>query len=115
RTHSVADEYPGNGASKSSRSGARKLLSKLSMLTQLHAWKADFNQCTGRQLISALSRASRKYAKTNGELPFVLIGHSKQFTRKNEQSLRLFLEHVGADKPRYRFANLSETAAQRWN
>ena len=88
----------------------KKLLSKLSMLTQLQAWKADFNQCTGRQLIAALTRASLKYSGVAGELPFVLIGHSKQFTRANERSLRLFLEYVKADKANCRFANLSETA-----
>ena len=32
---------------------AKKLLKKLAMLTRRHAWKADFNQCTGRQLIGA--------------------------------------------------------------
>jgi len=88
---------------------ATKVMKKISMMTRGHAWKADFNQCTGGQLVGALKRAARRYADVKGELPFVLIGHSKQFTQANARSLRPFLEFVHADKARCRFAKLSET------
>src|SRR5207245_2254072 len=55
----------------------RKILKKLSLLTHNHPWKADFNQCTGRQLTGAVKRASQVHdPKGNAQLPFVLIGHS---------------------------------------
>jgi hypothetical protein len=46
-----------------------------------HAWKADFNQCTGRQLIAAIKRASARFASFDAPLLFVLIGPSKLFSR----------------------------------
>jgi hypothetical protein len=116
RAHSVADYYPGPApGSSASTSAPRKVLNKLSMLTRLHAWKADFNQCTGRQLIGAVKRVDRKYLNPSAALPFVLIGHSKQFTTENERSLQPFLEYVGAHEARYKFANLSQTAVENRN
>lgn len=113
RAHSVAGQTAAVSIRTSKRGGAAKrFLRKFSTLTQRHAWKADFNQCTGRQLIAALRRAARKYSGTGGDLPFVLIGHSKQFTQANERSLEPFLEYVGAEQARYRFANLSEITVQ---
>jgi hypothetical protein len=76
---------------------------KLSFLTKKHVWKADFNQCTGGQLIKALHRAERKTTGISDDLPFVLIGHSKIFSRWNEQSLRPFLEHVARHSQRFGF------------
>jgi hypothetical protein len=76
----------------------------LSMLTRKHAWKADFNQCTGRQLIGALKRAEARYAGMTGDLPYVLIGHSKLFTEANERSLRVLLDFVAGEKSRFGFA-----------
>src|SRR5437870_5387884 len=52
--------------------GKRHFVHWLSLLTQRHAWKADFNQCTGRQLIQALHRAECKCAGIRTDLPFVL-------------------------------------------
>lgn len=110
RNHRIAAAYHNGGDAAAARPTlATKVIKKISMLTRLHAWKADFNQCTGRQLVGALNRASLKYAGMEDELPFVLIGHSKQFTRANERSLRPFLEFVSADKARCRFAKLGET------
>ena len=68
-----------------------------------HAWKADFNQCTGRQLIRALNRGADRYAGAAASVPFVLIGHSKLFTGWNERSLRPFLAYVAANRPRFDF------------
>jgi len=108
RNHSVANDYVEAGVgSRAAKSPAEKIIGRLSMLTHLHPWKADFNQCTGRQLVAALKRASHKYNGVVGELPFVLIGHSKQFTRANERSLQPFLEFIGADRAQYGFSNLS--------
>src|SRR5207253_5311739 len=67
----------GNGI----RSGLRKLTTK-------HAWKADFNQCTGRQLIGALERGAKNSNGNRRDLPFVVIGHSKLFTLWNERTVR---------------------------
>jgi peptidoglycan/xylan/chitin deacetylase (PgdA/CDA1 family) len=84
---------PKSGAAKK-----RSILGKAKMLVTQHAWKMDFNQCTGRQLIEGLKRVEEKYGHRDVPLPFVLIGHSKTFTRHNERSLRPFLEFV-ADRP----------------
>jgi hypothetical protein len=72
-----------------------------------HAWKADFNQCGGCQLTNALRRAVRRYDLHAGErLPFVLIGHSKLFTRRNEAVVRPFLAHSARHPRRYGFETL---------
>jgi len=73
-------------------------------LRRRHAWKADFNQCSGRQLIRALERAQAQYDLPGAELPFVLIGHSKLFTALNQWSLRPFLAHVAKHAGRFAFA-----------
>jgi hypothetical protein len=68
-------------------------------LWQRHAWKADFNQCGSNQLIHALHRASRRYDPRQDKLlPFILIGHPKLFTKRNERNLAGFLAH-GAQHP----------------
>jgi hypothetical protein len=79
-----------------------------------HAWKADFNQCTGRQLIRAVNRAERFAARQSSTdpVPFVLIGHSKLFTRTNARSLEPFLRYTASQKQRFRFGTLSEALAQ---
>jgi GT2 family glycosyltransferase len=81
----------------------RTLLDKASFLTKRHAWKADFNQCTGSQLIDALLRADRQASVISDDIPFVMIGHSKLFNSRNEKSLRPFLEFVAQNKDRYGF------------
>jgi len=73
------------------------------------AWKADFNQCSGRQLAGALKRVERLYGNARAEVPFVLIGHSKLFTPYNETSLAPFLKFVASHPPKYcfsRFGNM---------
>jgi hypothetical protein len=99
RNHPIATEYRNGGDAAAVRPTlTTKVIKKISMLTRLHAWKADFNQCTGRQLIAALNRAACKYASAKGELSFVLIGHSKLFTRFNQWSFQPFLAYV-AQRP----------------
>lgn len=76
-------------------------------LLRRHAWKADFNQCSGRQLVGALQRAAAAGAVAGrSSVPFVMIGHSKLFTRFNETSLAPFLAHAAARRERYRFDTL---------
>jgi hypothetical protein len=88
---------------------------KLTFLTKKHAWKADFNQCTGRQLINALHRAENKTTSVSGDIPFVLIGHSKIFSRWNEQSLRPFLEHVTRYPERFGFGTFGLFQEKIWH
>ncbi len=92
--------------------------SRLSFLTRRHAWKADFNQCSGRQLIAALERAEAAQGPTQQVLPFVLIGHSKIYSRMNERSLKSFLAYVAARPERFgfaRFCDLMPKAGERAN
>lgn len=70
-----------------------------------HAWKADFNQCSGHQLIRALKRAEAQHQ--GGAGTFVLIGHSKLFTKYNERSLQPFLAFVAEHPERFRFLGIS--------
>lgn len=76
---------------------------RLVRLLGRHAWKADFNQCTGAQLIRALQRAATRHPVGEHPLPFVLIGHSKLFNAWNEYSLRPFLSHIAANSDRFGF------------
>jgi hypothetical protein len=73
-----------------------------------HAWKADFNQCSGRQLVCALERAHRRYVVDAKPLPFVLIGHSKLFSSFNAWSLETFLAHVARQPDRFSFGRFSD-------
>ncbi len=107
RSHRIANyeqfSVPGG---TTQTNGQGKLLGKLGQLTQLHPWKADFNQCSGRQLICALKRADARHWQGQTVLPFVLIGHSKLFTRLNERSLRPFLSFVQSQSDRFGFARI---------
>jgi hypothetical protein len=87
---------------------SKKISKALGMAFRRHAWKADFNQCSGNQLIGALKRAETKYGKGKNRLPFVLIGHSKLFTHSNERSLRSFLSFVSQHSSRFEFAKFDE-------
>jgi hypothetical protein len=76
----------------------------IASLVQRHAWKADFNQCGGKQLISALQKASTHYCRHEDTwVPFVLIGHSKLFTHRNERSLKPFLAYSAQFRDKFGF------------
>ncbi len=108
RSHRIARNRQLNGISSDSRmNGRRGPLGNLALLAKRHPWKADFNQCTGRQLIRALERARTSHPGSSVDLPFVLIGHSKLFTRPNERSLQPFLSLVRSRPGRFRFATLA--------
>lgn len=93
----------------------RSRLDRLLRVAQRHAWKADFNQCTGRQLIAALKRAERKCPTASADIPLVLIGHSKLFTRLNERSLRRCLHFVGQNRGRFGYATFGMFALEQKN
>lgn len=107
RLHRVgagSTEGEAGGAGRQGGSGGR--LARF--FTTRHAWKMDFNQCTGGQLISALRRVEAKSRSYPVELPVVLIGHSKLFTRQNAWSLGRFLRFV-ADRPsRFAFGTFAD-------
>ena len=96
------------------RSLAAKVFDKAKMLVRQHPWKMDFNQCTGKQLIDGLLRAEARYGHPDVALPFVLIGHSKTFTRHNERSLRPFLEFVQKHSDRFTFGTFGDFDAERY-
>jgi hypothetical protein len=90
---------------------AKNTRPKLPSLFEKHPWKADFNQCTGRQLIDALLRAEKETSATE-ILPFILIGHSKLFTSWNEIALRPFLAFVSKQEARFGFDRVSNFSQQ---
>jgi hypothetical protein len=73
-----------------------------------YAWKADFNQCSGRQLMATIKRANVLFATKTRSLPFVLIGHSKLFSRLNEWSLRPFLAYIRKYPHMYKFGTFGD-------
>ena len=81
---------------------------RLGRLLGRHAWKMDFNQCSGRQLIGGLLRAEQKVRGSACVLPLVLIGHSKLFTKANAKALRPFLQFVAAHGDRFTFGRFSD-------
>jgi hypothetical protein len=88
----------------------------LRSLTQHFAWKADFNQCGGRQLIHAIERADTLFSQSAaGPLPFVLIGHSKIYTRFNQWSLEPFLSFIARHSDRFGFAKFSDFDLQNFS
>lgn len=76
--------------------------------TRKHAWKADFNQCSGTQLIRALRRADDTHGRGDAHLPFILIGHSKLFSRFNERSVVPLLEHIASRPTQYQFGRFRD-------
>jgi hypothetical protein len=98
--------HAGNGQNPSSSARLRRALA---LLTGRHAWKLDFNQCSGRQLIAGLERVAKRYDAPDRTLPVVLIGHSKTYTKLNERLLDPFLEYVAAQSDRFQFATFRHT------
>jgi hypothetical protein len=104
RCHRVPDTLEnsgGCGVSADARDSS--VTRRLGRLVSRHAWKADFNQCTGGQLIAALRRGADRHRDSHQPLPFVLIGHSKLFSPRNERTLRPFLVYVARNSSQYGF------------
>lgn len=111
----VADPMAGGGGVGGGQGSLpAKLAKKVGMLFRRHPWKMDFNQCTGKQLIAGLERVERRYGHPDEPLPFVLIGHSKTFTRHNERSLRPFLEYVSAHPDRFSWGTFRDFDVERY-
>jgi hypothetical protein len=107
RRHRVASASGDGDASRDAKAHrGRRLTSLIRVVTQRHAWKADFNQCPGKQLIRALERAAAVHP-TSESLPFVLIGHSKLFGRCSENSVRVFLQHVAWNPEKFNFGKFN--------
>lgn len=106
RLHRLSDDSPTAPSTRAGSSADR--FSSLRRALGPYAWKADFNQCTGHQLIGAIKRATTRFDQADGTLPFVLIGHSKLFSRFNEWSLRPFLAHVRKHPGRFLFGKFAD-------
>lgn len=109
RLNPLPDAEPTSGASPK-----KSITAKVKKLVAQHAWKMDFNQCTGRQLIEGLLRVEQRYGHRDVPLPFVLIGHSKTFTRHNERSLRPFLEFVQENPDRFSWGTFRDFDPERY-
>ena len=100
--------FVGQGERVASESSDSVKRSKLQKITEAQAWRADFNQCSGSQLSAALDRAHVRYQHLDGDLPFVLIGHSKLHNRFGRGALRTFLRYVERNPSRYGFSTFAE-------
>ncbi len=99
----------GSRSSRTKHVRVERSLSKIkSFFTGSHAWKLDFNQCSGRQLIRGIKRIEDRYRNIKHDVPVVLIGHSKLFTKINERNLKLFLKYIVANHSEYSFSTFGE-------
>jgi hypothetical protein len=101
----AAPAHKTNGDRLSGQSIAAKLKQ---LLLQKHAWKADFNQASARQLIAALERAHGKYGNHETPVPFVLIGHPKLFNSHNQRQLEHLLHFIQRHPDKYRFGGYGD-------
>jgi hypothetical protein len=60
------------------------------------AWKFDYNQATGRQMIYTLKKIQK--SNLTKDTKIVLIGHSKTFNHYNEKTLDKFLKYASKQK-----------------
>jgi hypothetical protein len=104
RLHKVSSDFSAKQASRVNVKNDRR---NSSWIFRKSAWKADFNQCSARQLIHALVRAEKQVGPT-GDAPVVLIGHSKLFTRLNEYRLRPFLAFLRSHHLRFSFGTFRD-------
>lgn len=93
---------------KPQKSSLNKISKLISLIRHPQPRKMDFNQCTGNQLISTMKRIERKHGSRRDDIPVVLIGHSKIFTKQNASSLRHYLRFIADNPKRYFFATFSD-------
>jgi hypothetical protein len=105
---------PPPAAGNGSGAGVGTLRGLRDLFLRKHPWKLDFNQCSGRQLIAAARRVQKVYGRASGDLPIVLIGHSKIFTRINERSLEGFLRFVSDNGDAFAFGTFEDFDLQRF-
>lgn len=77
-------------------------------LTKRHPWKADFNQCTGRQLACALNPILEKDTNSFQNALFLLIGHSKLYTPLNALVLTPLFLRIQESPDSCRFSLFSD-------
>ncbi len=106
--HAKYDEPAMEVQAPETQNNTSKFSKLMSFFTDKHAWKFDFNQCTGAQLIRGLKRIDRQYGHLEKKLPVVLIGHSKIFTKINEKSLASFLDFIASNPDKYCFAKFGD-------
>lgn len=95
-------------ANKLKQPKMKKIIKMIKKLFTKHALKADFNQCTGKQLINQLKQVERDHSCSEDEIPFVTIGHSKLFTKINEKSIMPFLRFVSEHSEQYKFVTFQD-------
>jgi len=76
------------------------------------AWKLDFNQATGNQLIKALKNINLNYGNMGVPIPIVLIGHSKSFINLNEWQLKPLLEFISLSNNTFEFSTFDDLALE---
>jgi len=112
------DFEPSPPASAGNGAGAWRITGRLKRLRDLvlgrHAWKLDFNQCSGRQLIAAVERIRKRHGQAASDLPIVLIGHSKIFTGVNERSLEPFLGFLAGAGDSFAFGTFRDFDLERF-
>jgi len=87
----------------------KSVISKLySKLTGKSALKADFNQCTGKQLIKQLKAVESDCPQAKVDIPFITIGHSKLYNSLNENRLKSFLKFVADNPEKYCFSTFKD-------
>jgi hypothetical protein len=101
RRHAFGE--PASRAFVAKETKAARVPKFLKTLFRKHPRKADFNQCSGKQLVNSLKRAHSRHRSEAEALPFVLIGHSKLFTRQNEKALLPLLQFVANTPDKYSF------------
>lgn len=108
RIHNFKDAEPFNVPKQTEENtSAAKESNFFSKINKRHALKADFNQCTGRQLIKQLKSVQNDYKGIDIDIPFVTIGHSKLFNKLNEISLKPFLKFVNDNRNELSFATFN--------
>jgi hypothetical protein len=113
RTEAEVSVAPVAGAGRV-KSALRTGVGLLSDLFHKHAWKLDFNQCSGSQMVSALRRARARHADRIMDLPIVLIGHSKLFNAFNAGQLRTFLRYVASRPDDFGFGTFGDFDLERF-
>ena len=102
-----AGRAAGDGAG-GSRGLAAVAVRKFSATFKKHAWKLDFSQCSGRQMMSAVCRAGARHEDAATDLPIVCIGHSKSYNSLNERQLMKFLRTIANHPDEYGFGTFGE-------
>lgn len=104
-----------NEADKKGNPGNKKsILKRILKILNTVPLKMDYNQCTSNQLIAGLKNAEEISRREDLEIPFILIGHSKSFNKRNERDLKKFLEYIKNNNSKYKFSLFNELQLERY-